>query len=322
MWWDHFDVNALKRPLLIGAICVMSVCQARGEAAFSFGRNATGRWWYGFAQNEETRQGAINLAMQRCSSSGPNCQLVRQFALGCFAFAVGSNGAGGFGTGFNTAGANSRATTECVQRQGQQCAIRASFCDTISEPALQTARTSAAERNRLVQLQAHGSSCNLSAKAISYSYSSCNPNLGCRPVKSFMEIVGDKILYQQNMSEGGKGFTFKLGETVDISGQAAQIPTSGAPSMLMETAQHVYGTAAFDGQTLILRIDEEKYSKSNQYFPDNVLLESHATVDTIDINACSACALREVRLRMQALVGAPKDMIITSNQRCELSPMR
>jgi hypothetical protein len=295
---------------------------AHAEAAFASGRDATGRSWYGSATNVNTQQEASELAMRRCSASGPNCQLVRQFHLGCFAFAVSVNGAGGFGAGSNKVGAESRAITECTQHRGQQCVVQNSICDTVSEQLVTASRRIEFERSLMLQRHANaasrGPSCNLSAKAITYTFQVCTAENGCRAVKSYLEIVGDKVLYQQNPEQAQSGFTFQLGRTVDVSQEASQLPSvSSTP----QTSVRTYATASFDGQELTLRLDKETYSRSHQFFPDNVLLGLTTTTERMNITECAACALKEFRISAQAFSGPPTNIVV-SDQPCEMTSMR
>jgi hypothetical protein len=318
-------------PRAVGVIFVIGlgllgiVRPLHSEAAFAFAQDTAGRAWFGFATNEATKGLAASLAMQRCSASGPGCQLVRQFSMGCLAYAaaVRSNAAG-FGAGFNTSGAGSRALTECAKySRGEQCVVRHSFCDAVSEQLVAATRRISAERNE--QLQRHvaanvrGQSCNLSAKAISYTFQFCTEGSSCRPMKSYLEIVGNQVLYQQNPTQGGSGFTFQLGRTVDVTQEASQLP--GLNSDQWHMRPKWYATASFDGQELTLRMDIERYTQSHPNYVDNILFSVSTITERIAISQCNACALREFRISDQNAV-LPGKSYGVSNQPCEMASMK
>lgn len=292
---------------------------AQAEAAFAFGRDTTGRMTYGSATNANTEKEATELAISRCSASGPNCQLIRQFHLGCFAFAPSINGAAGFGTGLNKAGAENRAITECAQHRGQQCVVQSSFCDTISEQLATGSQRIEFERSQLVQQHAsavsRGLSCDLSGKAITYTFQFCTTEKGCQLVKSYFEIVGDAVLYQLNKEQvAPSGIKFQLGRTVDVSPEASQLSTGNSNPQLFE---RVYATASFDGQDLTLRLDTETY------LPDNILLTLGTVTERINIIGCSACVLKEYRINFQSDSGPPvSNAVFDHDQPCTLAPMK
>jgi hypothetical protein len=292
--------------------------EAKAEAAFAFGRAPGGRWWYGSATDMDSARTAANLAMQRCQSSGPHCQLMRQFKLGCFAFSASQNGALGFAMGGNQQEADARANAMCAQYRGSQCAVRYSFCDSVSEQLATAVQRAKMERARLIATS-NGTSCNLSGKAIIYNYTTCELGKGCHPTKNFVEIVRDKVLNQMNPQQSGSGIVYNLGKTVDVTNEFAKMRPFVAqqdPRFIPRTL----ATAAFDGRTLTLRLDETRYSHNFAPFRNNLLLAYFSIVDRIAIQSCRTCLLQQSSITVQGASGPPVIMSGT-NASCRIESM-
>ena len=334
-WWRRnkilifiVDAAAIRRFLcpnafvgiLLTAALQLNSAHARAEAAFAYGRDSTGRWWYGSANNMSSVQEAKDLAMQRCRGSGPNCNIVRQFQMGCFAFAYSANGAAGFATGGRQSDAEQRALQECASHRGQQCIVQSGFCDYFSENVATALRRAEAERAGMLahhaSAKSDGEACNLNAKAMNYHFQYCD-EAECKPLASFLVILGDKILYHQGSPEAKGGLTFQMGKTLEATQEAARLYRSITPG----TSSRVQATATYDGTELTLRTDTVKYAKSHDFIPDNTPIVLATSLERINIIGCHACVLKEYRFELDGLTG-PTISKLDRDRECALATMR
>lgn len=298
---------------------------ASAEAAFAYGRDASGRLIYGAASNVNTQQEASALAMRRCAGLGFNCQIVRQFHMGCFAFASSINGAGGFGTDAVKINAESRAVSECSHRSsGQQCSVQNSFCDAVSEPLIVALRGAEQERREQLGRDSSGNAaqCSLNGKAISYHSQLCAVGAACRDTLGYLEIIGDKVLSQQNSERANSGVVFQLGRSNEVSNDLSQLPAaySAVPAYNRGEA-----TASFDGSELDLRVDFASHTASNTYFPKDTLLAVSTLLERISVENCSRCAVLTVTNKLQTFSGFGNTIAKSGpnpNISCDLTSMQ
>ncbi len=299
-------ISLLSALLLQTILVVLGASQAEAEAAFALGRDSAGNMWYGLSFNEESPATSINLAMARCQQRGPGCQLVRQFKLGCFAFAAPDIGnAAGIATGAKQGEAETRALAFCREySRGRFCTIRQSFCDAIDGPLAQVANQrketeAIARRNDITARQ--GSSCSLSAKAISYAHRVC-VNGDCDAKFGVIELVGRNILQYAGGRAQDSGIQYELGRTNDVTGDLLAIrkllggDVSRTSAAAPGTLYRELATASFDGQNLTLYLTDLTIARSHRFLPDNTLLGLLMTTTKFRIDACKACAVTEFKI--------------------------
>jgi len=287
------------------------ISPALAEGAFAMGRDSA-RLWYGSSTNERSVTTSIQLAMTRCQQQSPNCQLVRQFKLGCFALAIPEQtNAAGVATGATKADAEGKALNFCRQTSvGRSCTVRHSFCDAIDGPLTQLLmqRQEAEALARRVDVSAQtGSACSLSAKAISYAHRRCVGGT-CDAKLATVEVVGKSVLEYAGGKAGNRGIQFELGRTLEVSHDFAATrqadPSLPSNEPRPGTASRDFATASYDGQTLTTYLTLLTLARSHPSIPDNTLLGALFGTTRIRIDSCSTCTVTEYSL-VGHTVGGP-----------------
>ncbi len=120
-------LKALAARLAVGMLFVFAGGQAM--AAGSLAIDSLQGEKYGFSFNHPASEQADQRAMREC---GPDCAVVLRFAGQCGAYAAdqakGSN-AYGWGTGTTSSNTQARAMSECRDKGGSSCKVRAWGCD-------------------------------------------------------------------------------------------------------------------------------------------------------------------------------------------------
>ncbi len=119
---------------------VTQITPAHSESALAFGYDSNNRAWFGSAYNHKKKEEARRAAMERCVQQGPQCEVVLEAANACVALAIGDDSnASGRAKAATEAQAQGEALQICVEyNKGNSCSIRESFCDVVSEEAVQT----------------------------------------------------------------------------------------------------------------------------------------------------------------------------------------
>lgn len=302
-----------NRGRYVGAcamLLLLGIVRAHAEGAFAFGRDASGRSWYGFATNERSPTRSIELAMARCRQKGPSCELVRQFKLGCFASATPDPGSSaGMGTGVNQRDAESRALSYCSEYSGgRPCTVKHAFCDSVdgplSEVVAQRQQTEALARQQDIS-NAQGSSCSLSAKAISYAHRICAGGT-CDAKFGVIEIVGKNVL---GYAGGRTGIQYELGRTNEATQDAAalaqQLRADGTiKDQPQGTTERGFATASYDGRLLSLYLTQLTVARSHSNLPDDTLLSAMMMTSKIRVEECSTCTVVEFGISGYTIGGA------------------
>lgn len=327
----------IRAVVSIGCLLCLPPSQAKPEGAFALGRDSSGRWWYGASVNELTARRASELAMARCQQQGPNCQLVKQFRLACFAIATpDTSNAAGTAMGGTKADAESRALTSCHQySRGLRCAVRHSFCDNVDGPLTQTSmrlQQTEAEARREDLSRRQTSACSLSAKAITYAHRKCAANGQCDAKFGVIEIVGDSVLQYGGVQNASTGIQYRLGQTNDVTQDEAAIRKQldgslnrDGPTRQGEVSR-AYATASYNGPTLTMHLRNITVTKNHRYFQDETLLSVMMMTTKFRINSCSSCAVTESGIVAQTF-GGPVSLPETitnpiSEQSCKIDSMR
>jgi hypothetical protein len=146
-------VKALVARLAVGALMVFAGSHAMAAGALAIDTLQGEK--YGFSFNHPSMDQAEQRAIRECG--GGDCSIVLRFAGQCGAYAAdqakGSN-AYGWGTGTTSANTQARAMSECRDKGGSSCKVRAWGCDAIKSsassqetPPVDQARPQAAPQN-------------------------------------------------------------------------------------------------------------------------------------------------------------------------------
>jgi len=317
---NFFLPNRILAIVLFVVASFVSGREAHAEAAFALGRDNRGNSWYGYSVNERSASSAAELALSRCRQRGPQCELVRQFKLGCFAFAIPDvTNAAGVATGTTRNEAESRALSYCREySRGRPCTIRESFCDRVDGVLTGIverwqAQLSQTQQRNISEQQIR--SC-LSPKTITYAHRICSGG-SCDTKAGVIEVLGNNVLLYVGGKASGRGIQLQFGRTVDsgadsdLAYSAMNVQRANPPA---GTIRRQSATAAFDGQHLTLYMTGVLATRSHAFWPDNLVIGIDTFTTRFRIDDCSRCTVEQFGvaghtiggpLKLPATLGGP-----------------
>jgi hypothetical protein len=290
--------SLVLKSVLAPFVLALLKMPATADAAFAYGRDQTGRAWFGSSLNELSESAAAQAAISRCSQKGPGCQLIRTFRLGCFAFSASSSGAAGFGGGTNKARAESNSMSQCVSHSSvsQSCQIQHSFCDFVAGPlavADSKRREIEARSRQQDQDRRSTSACSLSGKELRFAYRICAGAGQCNAQFGVVRVLGEHVLeYSGAPGSSDIGMDYELGKTKEVSAEDSRLLDEKIQRRTLPgTVEHTYLTASYDGGTLFLYSSSIKLTSRHEYLPDATAISLMTRSHLFKVSSCSSCSV-------------------------------